>query len=782
MISHENGVFWLDTPNTSYVFRVTAFGHLEHIYYGKRLAYQDVEPLAVKRTAGIGSSVMYDESDGLYCLDNLCLEWSGIGRGDYRHSPAEIKMPDGSFTTDFTYVSHEILPHDGRMEALPSARGEEAETLVLTLTDKPGGIQLRLFYTVFAASDIIARRCEIENQAREPVTLRRLMSLMVDMPNREYKLVTFDGAWSKESHRHDHPLRPGMFVNESTTGASSNRHNPGFLLASQKADETTGEVFGFNLLYSGNHYGAVELSPHDLVRAQLGVSPHCFEWTLASGESFQTPQAVMSYSDGGFGGLSGQFHDFVNHHVVPENWQEKERPVLFNNWEACFFKFTQRKLLRMARIAKRLGAELFVLDDGWFGERNDDMRGLGDYAVNRRKLPGGLDGLAKRLRRMGLDFGLWFEPEMVNQNSDLYRAHPDWAIAIPGRKPVLGRNQMVLDLCRSEVRDYIVSNVSSVLDSADIRYVKWDMNRHISDAFSPGLSNQGEFYHRYILGLYEVLRRVFDPRPHILLESCSSGGNRFDLGILTFGPQVWASDCTDPVERLEIQGGLSYLYPPSTWGAHVSDAPHQQTLRDTPLSTRFNVAAFGCLGYEMDVRMLSQVERREIREQIAYYKTHRRTFQFGRFTRIEPERPGQVQWQTTESGRQKALTGWYQRQAAASPGHDALRVPGLDTGTRYRFAAKPQRLFVRRFGGLVRHIFPLTLRPDGWPLRMANRVYALQDQVDSFEADGRMLEGGVLLSNQFMGSGYTETTRLIGDFGSTLYLTEKIESCKEVAV
>ncbi len=769
-------MFWLDTPATSYVFRVTAFGHLEHVYYGARLSRQDVEPLAVKRTALVGSSIVYDEKDPLYCLDNLCLEWSGIGQGDYRHSPAEIKMPDGSFSCDFTYVSHRVQKDCAPPEALPCARGGAAETLILTLRDKPSGVELRLFYTLFDGSDVILRRAELVNAASAPLTLRRLMSLMVDFPNRDYKLVTFDGAWIKEAHRHDRALMPGMFVNSSATGASSNRHNPGFLLAARHATEDAGEVFGFNLLYSGNHFGAAELSPHNLVRVQLGVSPHCFEWTLAPGETFETPQAALCWSNAGFNGLSACFHDFVGSHVVPEAWQGKERPVLFNSWEACFFKFTQRKLLRMARIARGLGAELFVLDDGWFGQRNDDTKGLGDYAVNRRKLPQGLSGLAKRLRRMGLDFGLWVEPEMVNPDSDLYRAHPDWAVAIPGRTPRLGRNQLALDLCRSEVRDYIVAQVGRVLDSADIRYVKWDMNRHLTDAFSPGLPEQGRFYHRQVLGLYDVLRRLFGPRPHILLETCSSGGNRFDLGMLCFGPQIWASDCTDPIERLKIQGGLSYLYPQSAWGAHVSDSPHQQTLRDTPLSTRFNVAAFGCLGYEMDLAMLSPVERREIREQIQYYKAHRKTFQFGRFARTQAEWPRHVQWQVTEKDHSKAIAGWFQPQTTASPGPDALRMPGLPKAARYRFQAKPQRLLVRRFGGLVRHILPLALRPDGWVLRMANRVYALWDRADRCEADGLVLASGVQLSNQFMGSYYNDRTRLAGDGGSALYLAEQLNA------
>ena len=772
MITHQDGLFCLNTPNSAYLFRVTKFGHLEHVYFGRPVAAGDAAALSLKHTSPVGGSVVYDEADPLYCLDDQCLEWSGIGRGDYRHSPAEIRMPDGTFTSDFVYQTHEVMDGCAPMDALPTARGG-AQTLVVTLADMTG-VVLKLYYTLFEDSDVIARRCVLENNSESPLTIRRLMSLMLDVPNHNYTLTTFDGAWLKETHRHDRPLQPGLFVNSSTTGNSSNRHNPGFLLAAPGATEEAGEVLGFNLVYSGNHYGAVELSPHDLVRVQLGISPHCFEWTLAPGEAFETPQALLCRSDGGFNGLSAQFHDFVNRHIVPEAWQGKERPVLVNSWEACFFNVKQRKLLRMARMAKKLGAELFVLDDGWFGARDSDTRGLGDYSVNRKKLPGGLDGLAAKLRRLGLDFGLWMEPEMVSVDSDLYRGHPDWAVATPGRRPCLGRHQLVLDLCRPEVCDYIVAQVGSTLDSADIRYVKWDMNRNISDAYSPALANQGEFYHRYILALYGVLCRIFEPRPHILLETCASGGNRFDLGMLCFGPQVWASDCTDPVERLDIQGGLSYLYPQSTWGAHVSDAPHQQTLRDTPLSTRFGVAAFGCLGYEMDLTLLSRVERAEIASQIAFYKAHRRTFQFGRFSRVEAEKPEQVQWQCAAADGAKAVTGWFQKCAHAAPGPDWLRVKGLAAESRYRVTARAQKLFIKRFGGLLRQVLSLPLKPDGVALRLANRVYALDDCADSFEAGGSALESGIALSSQYMGTEYNDKIRMAGDFSAGLYLTEAV--------
>lgn len=788
MIAHKAGVFRLTTNHSSYWFRVTAFGHLEQVYYGARLDEQPIEALLLKRTAATGSSIVYNAADPLYVLDNIPLNWSGAGRGDYRYSPAELKMPDGSFTHDFVYTGHVITPGVVPMTCLPGAYMPETympatylpeasseehaiQTLCMTLRDQSNHVELQLIYTVFPACDIITRRAVIINCHEKALVIRRMLSMMMDLPDRDYQLITFDGNWIKEAQAHTRRIAPGMYVNASTTGASSNQHNPGFLLAEGKADEDSGNVYGFNLIYSGNHFGFVERNAYDLVRVGIGINPHCFEWTLAQNERFETPEAVLSFSNQGFNGLSHHFHDFVNEHIVRGDWKGRERPVLFNNWESHFFKFNQRKLLKLARGAKKLGAELFVLDDGWFKGRDNDSVGLGDYAVNRRKLPYGLPRFMKRIRKMGLQCGLWFEPEMVNEDSDLFRAHPTYAVCVPGKPPVHGRNQLVLDLCNDNVRDYIVENVSRILDDCGITYVKWDMNRHIAEAYSPQLQNQGEFYHRYILGLYDILQRIFRPRPHILLESCASGGNRFDLGMLCYSPQIWASDNTDPVSRLSIQGGLSYLYPLSTMGAHVSAAPHQQTLRATPLCTRYHVACFGVLGYELDIKHLTPMEKKELREQIAFYKQHRKTLQYGRFDRLRSDRNNQFFWQCTEPDGDKAITGFFQGVAETASGHSILRVPYLNEEARFVVQTKPQRLFIKRFGGLVKHILPVELNPDGFILRMANRRFALNDCVERYEADGRLLSYGILLNNQFMGSYYNEHTELLGDFGSYLFLT-----------
>jgi len=777
----EDGVFRLTTCSTSLWFRTTEYGHLEQLHYGERLhPDQSVDALAVKRTAMVGTSVAYREGNPSYSLDTLPLAWSGIGCGDYRHSPAELKMPDGTFSCDFVHVNHRIHAGCLPMASLPSAyqdMGADSsgvQTLEIELQETVNAVILRLFFTVFPEADVITRRAVLENKAAKPLVIRRLMSLMMDLPNQGYRLVTFDGGWIKEAHRHERPVTHGMHVIGSTTGNSSNRHNPGFLLAETGATEAHGRVYGFNLVYSGNHYSAVELSNGELVRVQTGIHPHCFEWNLQPGERFETPEAVMTFSSDGFTGLSRHFHDFVNRHIVRGDWKDRERPVLLNNWEAHFFKFTRGKLLRLAHRAKRLGVELFVLDDGWFGKRNNDTAGLGDYSVNRRKLPGGLKPFAGRIRKMGLDFGLWFEPEMVNRDSDLYRAHPEYAVTIPGREPTLGRNQLVLDLCNPAVRSYLVTQIGAILDEADIRYVKWDMNRHISDAYSPLLESQGEFFHRYVLGLYDLLTRVFRPRPHILLESCASGGNRFDLGMLCYSPQIWTSDDTDPGERLAIQHGLSHLYPLSTMGAHVSEAPHQQTLRDTPLTTRFNVAAFGCLGYELDLKWLTRMEKKEIKRQITFYKEHRRTLQYGRFRRHETGRSRQQAWQCTAGDGQEAVAGFYQTVSHAAEGTDMLPLGDLDAEARYRVETRPQPVFIKRFGGLVKHLLPVELNPTGWLLRLANRMYALADCVERYEARGDLLQTGVRLNSQFIGSYYNAKIRLMGDFGSHLYVVTRM--------
>ena len=514
MIEYQNGIFGIHGEGFSCLLRVNAYGLLEQLHFGAPVRTEDAPAFVCQPGLGWGASVLLKEGDTESCPDAMPLAWSGSGRGDYRESPLEL----GGVSTDFRYDRYEILDGIAPMTTtLPQAKGD-GQTLQIVMSQP--GAELSLYFSVFGG--VLTRRAVLKNTGNVPVQITKMMSSMMDLPG-DYEMTTFDGGWIAEMRKHTVPVLQNRVVNESTTGFSSHRHNPGFLLSTSGTTEDSGTVYGFNLVYSGNHYSAAQQSLQGFTLVVQGISPGNFVKTLQPGEQFETPEAVMAFSDAGFGGLSEKMHRFVNTCIVPKQWQFKERPVLFNNWEGCMFDFGHRRLVNLAKDAKALGCELFVLDDGWFGKRDDDKAGLGDYSVNEKKLPYGLSGLAKKINALGMDFGLWFEPESVNTDSNLYRAHPDWALT-DSFEPLMGRNQLLLDLTKTEVRDYIVENVGATLDSTPITYVKWDMNRH-----SIAL---GAKAHDYILGLYEVLERIFMPRPHILLESCASGGNRFDLGML----------------------------------------------------------------------------------------------------------------------------------------------------------------------------------------------------------------------------------------------------------
>ena len=748
MILHDNGIFLLKNQVFSYLFRVGPYGELQHLHFGAPIEITDADALGVIPGPGWGSNVVLDDSDPNSCLEYLPLEWSGSGRGDYRESPLEI----GS-ATELRYVNHNILEGPAPMiTTLPQARGD-CETLEVILEQK--NLRLKLYYSLFPTA--LTRRAVLENIGREDVTLHKCMSFSLDLPG-SHTMTSFHGGWSAEMRRMDCPVGGARVVNESRTGASSNQHNPGFLLWQEGTTEISGVVYGFNLVYSGNHYAAAQQSHTGLTRVMQGVSPANFRLELAPGEVFETPEAVLCWSDKGLNGLSKQMHRFINDHIVPEYWQGRPRPVLYNSWEGCMFDFNQRRLLDLADRAKDLGCELFVLDDGWFGVRNDDHSGLGDYNVNTKKLPNGMDGLAKKITAKGMQFGLWFEPESVSPDSDLYRAHPDWALT-DDFPLALGRHQLLLDLTKAEVRDYIVDSVSGILDSADISYVKWDMNRH-----SIAL---GAKAHDFILGLYDVLNRIFTPRPHILLESCSSGGNRFDLGMICYSPQVWCSDDTDPIERLTIQGNLSYLYPQSTFGAHVSAAPHAQTLRNTPLSTRGNVSFFGCLGYELDLKHLLSVEVKDVKHQIAFYKQYREVFQYGVFTRHG------LGWQVSDGN--VTIAGVFHELVHAAPGYEWLKVTGLDPKKTYRLHSLEQKLRVGQFGSLLKHVVPVNVNPNGLLLSAVDAHFEMPDGGEDRIASGAALAAGIPLKPMFRGTGYSTDQRNQGDFGSNVYVIEPVE-------
>ena len=748
MILHENGIFLLKNENFSYLFRVGKYGQLQHLHFGAPVEIADADAFGVIPGPGWGSNIVLDDSDPNSCLDYIPLEWSGSGRGDYREPPLEIGE-----STNLCYVNHRILEGPAPFTCtLPQAKGS-CETLEVVL-EQPG-LRLKLYYSLFETA--LTRRCVLENTGEGDVNILKCMSFSLDLPG-EYTMTTFHGGWSAEMRRVDNAVGGAKITNESRTGASSNQHNPGFFLWEKDTTENAGIAYGFNLIYSGNHYAAAQLSQTGLTRVMQGINPSNFRKILAPGEVFETPEAVMCWSDAGLNGMSAAMHRFVNDHIVPEYWRGRPRPVLYNSWEGCMFDFNQRRLLDLADRARNLGCELFVLDDGWFGVRNHDRCSLGDYNVNPKKLPEGMAGLAKKINDKGLQFGLWFEPESVSPDSDLYRAHPDWALtdAFPN---VLGRHQLLLDLTKEEVRDYIVNSVSGILDSANISYVKWDMNRH-----SIAL---GAKAHEFILGLYDILNRIFLPRPQILLESCSSGGNRFDLGMICYSPQVWCSDDTDPIERLTIQGNLSYLYPQSTFGAHVSAAPHAQTLRHTPLATRGNVSFFGCLGYELDLKHLVAVEVKEVQKQTEFYKQYRSVFQYGTFTRHD------LGWQVTDG--KVTIAGVFHELVHAAPGYERLRILGLEKEKTYRIRSMEQKIRVGQFGNLLKHVVPVNVNPRGILVNTADAHYALPDGGEDRTASGAALASGILLKPMFRGTGYTTDQRNQGDFGSNVYIVEPVE-------
>lgn len=749
MITENNGVFHIGTGSYSYLFRINAYGQPEHLHFGIPVKPQDAEAFACRPGLGWGGSTLLEAGDTASCPDDKPLEWSGSGRGDYRESPVEF----AGTSSDFRFCSWRIV--DGILPmtcGLPQAHGG-SETLEIVL-EQPGA-RLYLYYTAFPTA--LTRRSVLENTGDVPVSFNKLMSFCMDLAG-DFRMVSFHGGWIAEMRRQEGNVGGNRVINESVTGASSNRNNPGFLLCEDDVSEQSGRVYGFNLIYSGNHYSSAQRSLQGLTRVNMGINPGNFLWHLAPGDRFETPEAVLCFAEHGYRQLSQRMHVFVHDHIIPQYWREHPRPVLYNSWEGCMFDFNQHRLLELAGRAKELGCELFVLDDGWFGRRNSDMAGLGDYNVNRKKLPDGLEGLSRRIQAKGMEFGLWLEPESVNPDSDLYRTHPDWALT-DAFAPVLGRNQLLLDLTKPEVRDYIVENVTKILDSSGVSYVKWDMNRH-----SIAL---GEKAHRFVLGLYEVMERIFRPRPKILLENCSSGGNRFDLGMLCYSPQIWCSDDTDPIERLTIQRGLSYLYPQSTFGNHVSAAPHAQTLRTTPLATRGNVAYFGCLGYELDLKHLLPVEMKEIKAQIAFYKRFRKVFQFGTFCRTKNG------WQVSDG--KVTLAGVFHGLVSAAPGYEQLRVMGLERQSRYRYSSLEQTLRIGQFGNLVKHVAPVPINPNGAVLRIADSRFTMPSGADSGEASGAALESGIMLLPGFRGTGYDQNQRTTGDFGSDIYIIEKNE-------
>lgn len=685
----QSRTFHLHNASVSYIFKVLPSGHLGQLYCGKALRDRpDFDRLF--ETAPRSMSVCYFDGDDAYSLEHIKQEYPTCGAGDMHLPALDAQMPDGSRLLDLRYQGHAIAPGKPPIEGLPATYAEqdsEATTLTVTLADPLAGVTVKLFYTLFEQLPALARHAEIACTGQGPVRLNRAMSLCLDLPDSGYEMVELTGAWARERHVTTRPLVEGVQAVYSLRGHSSHHFNPFLALKRPDCGEMAGEVYGFSLVYSGNFLAQADVDPYHVTRVTMGIHPQNFSWTLRPGETFATPEAVMVYSDRGLNGMSQTYHQLYRTRLARGIWRDKVRPVLVNNWEATYFDFNEEKLLALAAQAKALGIELFVLDDGWFTHRSNDHGGLGDWEVDTAKLPGGLKGFAEKLNAMGLQFGLWIEPEMVNAGTRMWDEHPDWVLHQPGRRPQPSRNQYVLDYSNPDVVDFLYRRLEALLDGVPVSYIKWDMNRSISDAFSyaAGPEGQGEVLHRYILGLYRLYDRLTSRFPQILFESCASGGARFDPGMLYYAPQCWTSDDTDAMERLKIQYGTSFVYPVSSMGAHVAAVPNHQLNRITSLTTRANVAFFGAFGYELDLTQLNPHGRELVSRQVEFFKRHRQLLQFGTFWRLQsPFTHNEAAWMTVSPDQTTALVGDYLILQQVNAGYRRVRLAGLDPSRLYR--------------------------------------------------------------------------------------------------
>jgi len=680
--------FHLYNGHISYIMCILRNGHLGQLYCGKRIHDKEDFSYLLEMSQRPMTSYVY-EGDRTFSLEHIRQEYPVYGSTDYRHPAVEILQENGSRISDFCYVSHSISAGKPILEGLPATyteSGEEAKTLCVVLKGSVSGLRLELLYTIFEQDGIIARSARFVNEGTQTVHLCTAMSLSLDLPDMDYVWLQMSGAWARERHIKKRVLEQGITAIDSMRGNSSHEHNPFVVLMRPSATENSGEVMGFSLVYSGNYRIQAEVDTHNMTRVTMGINPATFDWKLAHGESFQTPEAVMVYSENGLNGMSQSFHRLYRSRLARGYWRDRPRPILNNNWEATYFDFTEERLIEIAAKAKECGVELFVLDDGWFGERSNDCAGLGDWYANPGRLPGGMKRLSERIEDLGLKFGLWFEPEMVNKDSDLYRAHPDWILQTPQRNVSHGRNQYVLDYSRPEVVDHIYNMMEKILSESKISYIKWDMNRSITECYSAALpaDRQGEVFHRYILGVYDLYDRLTRAFPEVLFESCASGGGRFDPGLLYYAPQGWASDDSDAVERLKIQYGTSMCYPISSIGSHVSVVPNHQVVRNTPLHTRANVAYFGTFGYELDLNSLPEEEIRQVKEQTAFMKEYREVLQFGTFYRLKsPFEGNETIWMVVSDDKKTAMVGYYRVLNGVNVPYSRVRLQGLDENMLY---------------------------------------------------------------------------------------------------
>ena len=681
--------FHLYNQEISYIIKILDNDQPGQLYYGKRLTHKEDFSHLFEYAMRDMSPYAF-EGNSTFSLENIKQEYPTFGCGDMRFPAYEIERENGSHVVEFVYKEHKIYNGKPKLEGLPATYVEsddEAQTLELVLEDTSINTRIVLLYTIYEAFPVIARSVRFECDSDEKITLLSAMSACVDLPDKDYEMIDLAGVWARERHVRRHKLDYGIQSIYSMRGCSSYQFNPFLALARENADEFQGQVYGFSLVYSGNFLAQTEVDNYDTARVLMGIHPNGFKWTLGKGESFQTPEMVMVYSEAGLNGMSQTFHKLYRTRLARGTWRDKVRPILINSWEAFYFDFDAPKLLGLADAAADLGMELFVLDDGWFGKRDDSTSSLGDWYPNEEKLKGTLKELAEKINAKGLKFGLWIEPEMTNKDSDLYRAHPDWLLAEQGKRICHSRTQYVLDFSKKEVREYIGDMLENLLAEVPVSYIKWDMNRTFSEVFSNGNDReyQGKVCHKYILGVYELYERLTSRFPHVLFESCASGGARFDPGMLYYAPQGWTSDDTDAIERLKIQYGTSMVYPVSCMGSHVSASPNHQTNLVTPLETRADVAYFGTFGYELDLLKLGEEDKAEIRRQIAFMKEKRDLIQKGNFYRLKsPFEGNETAWMIVSEDQKKALVGYYRVMQPVNVGFKRLKLKGLKEDTCYK--------------------------------------------------------------------------------------------------
>lgn len=746
IFDQEQQVFHLYNNKISYIMKLFHDGYLSHLYYGSKLD-QINSNVCVYFTEREGAPQPDGLQDArLFSLDTLLQEYPSYGCGDFRIPAIEARLANGTSALDFRYKSHQIIKGKEALDNLPSSHvdNDKALTLAIRMQEVAGELELTLYYTIIEDESLILRHSVIKNIGNAPVRLGQLASFCLDFYDCDFERIHLHGAHANERNIQRSKLNVGIDVISSARGASSHQHNPFVALVRPDCTEHNGEVYAASLVWSGNFSAQVEVSSFENTRLVMGINSFDFEYKLDVNESFTSPEAVLVYSNQGLNDMSNTFHHFVREHILPKKWAKTLRPVLVNSWEAAYFNFTQESIVRFAKDAIKLGAELIVLDDGWFGHRDDDTTSLGDWDIlNSKKLPNGIKGLCDEIHSLGAKFGLWVEPEMISPDSNLFRNHPDWALAVPNHKRSQQRNQYVLDLSRKDVRDYIVDVICKVLASADIDYVKWDMNRNLTEIGSVLLDSdrQGEVATRYVLGVYDIMHRITSRFPNILFESCAGGGRRFDLGLLCYMPQVWTSDNTDAVCRQAIQYGTSLVYPPITMGSHVSAVPNHQVGRSTPMLTRFICAMSGNFGYEMDLGKLGEAEQAEVKEHIALYKQLRETIQLGKFIRlISPfeNTKNETAWSFVSLDTNTVVLMYFKNTSKPAPNLRRVYLKGLDASAKYK---------------VYKHL--------------ATKQVAYNDFLKA-----RNLEGEILSGSELMYAGLT-MDRIDADYSSVLVVLHK---------